>query len=126
MTDLSVSSPLYVLDPPNLWRRETLDEMQVLYHRPSGQTHVLIEPVPQIIDCLENAPQTAEQVMAALTLHYQLEPEEDDPQTIEESDLARLTARLEEMVMLGFVLRVEAQRADAPDLSQPHEPDNAA
>ncbi|MEM1131481.1 MAG: HPr-rel-A system PqqD family peptide chaperone [Pseudomonadota bacterium] len=95
----------YILDPLDNWIRETLDEMQVLYHRPSGQTHVLIEPVPQIIDAMLQGAETPDEVMTALNAQYDLQSEEDEPEAENEDDLTRLTARLDEMVALGFVRR---------------------
>ncbi|WOE74234.1 HPr-rel-A system PqqD family peptide chaperone [Alterisphingorhabdus coralli] len=102
----------YILDPADQWRRKTLDEMQVLYHRPSGQTHVLIEPVPQIIDAMLQGAETAEQVMTALNAQYDLQPEDDEPEAENEDDLTRLTARLDEMVALGFVRREVREQGD--------------
>ncbi|MEO1045230.1 MAG: HPr-rel-A system PqqD family peptide chaperone [Pseudomonadota bacterium] len=121
MDDPSATSPAYVLDPEPLWRRETLDEMQVLYHRPSGQTHILIEPAPQIIDCLLAGPLTAEQLLAELAQHFAFETDDDGPETEDESDLDRLAARLEEMVTLGFVSHI-----NATDRTAVRDADNAA
>lgn len=94
---------IYTLDGADLWLRQTLDEMQVLYHRPSGQTHILIEPVPQIFDCLLTGPKTPSDVADMLMQQYQLEAEEDVPAKDNMQD--RITARLDEMVTLGFVKR---------------------
>lgn len=68
-----------------------LEELTAVYHRASAMTHVLIEPAPQIIEALQNAPMTLVELCAALDL--------------EESNQAVLAERLAELEESGLVAR---------------------
>ena len=37
---------------PGTLRTQPLDALTAVYHRPSGQTHLLVEPAPQILQML--------------------------------------------------------------------------
>jgi PqqD family protein of HPr-rel-A system len=89
----------YELDPEHQWKHVRLDAMDVLYHRPSGQTHILIEPAPQIFDCLLAGPACVQDIYERLSQHFVYEQEGDDSAPIN----TLLQERLEEMVFLGFV-----------------------
>jgi PqqD family protein of HPr-rel-A system len=43
---------IYRADPPALLRVVQLDSLTAIYHRRSGQTHLVGEPVPEILDAL--------------------------------------------------------------------------
>lgn len=43
---------IYRVDPPENLRIVPLDSLTAIYHRPSGQSHVVAEPVPEIISAL--------------------------------------------------------------------------
>ncbi|WP_461158981.1 HPr-rel-A system PqqD family peptide chaperone [Sphingobium sp. TomMM35A] len=75
-----------------------LEDITLLYHRASGQTHMMISPVPEILDALdEEADATAAQLHARLERHYDLgEPEQA---------IAELEAHLESLTALGLVCR---------------------
>lgn len=73
-----------------------LDDMVLLYHRPSGQTHMVISPVPEILAALDDGVAlTAGEVHAALARHYDLG-------TAEEA-VTEIAAHLEELTALGLV-----------------------
>ena len=74
-----------------------LDSMTAIYHRKSGITHVVADPVPALLDCLNEQPQSVSDIAEDLSKNYQLEAVKD----IEEIVLARL----EELVQLGLVDR---------------------
>ena len=65
--------------------------LTLIYHRPSGATHVVAPPVPALLDALD-APKTARQLAAELGF-------EDD------EAVALLTERLAELVEAGLVWR---------------------
>jgi PqqD family protein of HPr-rel-A system len=70
-----------------------LEDITLLYHRSSGQTHMVISPVPEILDALgeDDSPVTAAQVHARLERRYDLgEPEQAIAEI--EAHLAGLTA----------------------------------
>lgn len=91
--------------PPDLWhgppagrlRLEALDPLVAAYDRASGQTHLLLAPMPQILSVLEAGPADAAAIEAALQRKHGLEPDPDNS--------ALLLARLEELVALGLVAR---------------------
>jgi len=62
-----MAEPLYAADPPEALRRLALDGLTLLYHRPSGQTHIVSEPVPEILDALRSGPCGATELLARLT-----------------------------------------------------------
>lgn len=70
-----------------------LDAFTALYDRRSGQTHLLIEPAPQLLAALADGPLTAAELRDWLAAAYDL-PDASD---------AALTARLEELVAAGLV-----------------------
>lgn len=63
-----------------------LGELTALYHRASGQTHVVAEPAPQILQALA-APMTSEQLLDHLGSH----------------DVEALAARLAELEAIGLI-----------------------
>ena len=71
-----------------------LDPLTALYHRASGQTHVVAPPVPEMLALLVD-PLTPGELLAALGERYDLP----------DGDLAALTARLDELAAIGLVER---------------------
>ncbi|MES2271771.1 MAG: HPr-rel-A system PqqD family peptide chaperone [Pseudomonadota bacterium] len=99
-----------------------LDDITLIYHRPSSQTHMVASPVPEILDALRTTPLTAPlperegpgvgserseppahathtpaEILTTLTTHFDL----GDPATARPV----IAAHLEEMVALGLVHR---------------------
>ena len=70
-----------------------LDTLTALYHRMSGQTHVITEPVPQLLSALGGGECDILTLIGRLGL--------DD---LEETRIL-LTERLEELVAAGLVTR---------------------
>lgn len=61
-----------------------LDDIAVLYHRPSGQTHMVISPVPEILAALEDGQAlTAADVHDRLVQNYDLGPRDEVLREIE-------------------------------------------
>ncbi|CAO1653169.1 HPr-rel-A system PqqD family peptide chaperone [Parasphingorhabdus sp. NYA22] len=75
-----------------------LDSMMLLYHRPSGITHMLADPAPAIIEVMDDAPLTAGEIAARLTALFDLET------SVDAEDI--VIARLDELRTLGLVSRV--------------------
>ncbi len=46
--------------------------MTLLYHRPSGQTHILVEPAPQILDALSGAALTEAELLTTLGFDFEV------------------------------------------------------
>jgi len=72
-----------------------LEDITLLYHRASGQTHMVISPVPEILEALGDRPATATDVHARLERRYDLgEPGQA---------IAEIEAHLAGLVALGVV-----------------------
>lgn len=86
--------PLYRTDPPEARRVQRLDSLWAIYHRASGITHIVSDPVPQILDVLHEGAGDAAEVVRRLSARHRLE----------DADAERIvTARLEEMEVAGLV-----------------------
>jgi PqqD family protein of HPr-rel-A system len=81
----------YAAEPGEGMVRVPLDSLTALYHRRSGQTHVVAAPVPEILDALSPGPLDVAALLAALGI-------DDDAE-------ARLLieARLGELVESGLL-----------------------
>ena len=76
-----------------------LDSMTLVYHRPSGITHIVADPVPAILEVLEGKTLSAEEVGNLLSSNFQVD---------DETDLENIVlARLEELCKLGLVERID-------------------
>ncbi len=73
--------------------RHELDGLALVFHRPSGLTHMLASPLPEIVAALAEAPVSAEVLLERLSAHYELGADA----------LAELIAHLEELAALGLV-----------------------
>jgi PqqD family protein of HPr-rel-A system len=83
----------YTADPAEGFRAADFEGMTALFHRRSGVTHVVAEPVPEILAVLGGKRLTCDALLEAL-----------DVDADEESHAA-LTARLDEMEEAGLVSR---------------------
>jgi PqqD family protein of HPr-rel-A system len=72
-----------------------VDLLTAIYHRASGQTHLMASPAPEILEALAEAPLDAAALLAKLRADYDLV----------DADPAALTARLDELVETGLVER---------------------
>ena len=86
-----MADPLFAVDPPEALRRVALEGLTALYHRPSGQTHIVSEPVPEILDALQQDACSAADLLVRLTG--------------EREGAEALAARLEELEAIGLVFR---------------------
>lgn len=78
---------------------ETLGVLTACYHRPSGRTHLLMEPSPEILDLLGDRIMDAAAILAALAERFDLDAEDDIAQTLQ--------SRLAELEEAGLVRRIE-------------------
>ncbi|WP_417590601.1 HPr-rel-A system PqqD family peptide chaperone [Parasphingorhabdus sp.] len=77
-----------------------LDSMTLLYHRPSGITHMLVDPAPAILEVMGGASLSAIEIAERLSAGFDLESNIDTENIV--------LARLEELSGLGLVSRVPA------------------
>ena len=71
-----------------------LDGLTLVYHRPSGTTHIVDSPVPEILSILGPQPQSAAALLDRLAGDYDLEDSDEA--------LAGLTGHLETLCALGL------------------------
>lgn len=84
----------YRADPPEGLRIVPLDTLTAIYHRASGQTHIVAEPMPEILAALSTGQCAIETLIQRLGL------------TENSETRALLTARLDELVTTGLVARI--------------------
>ena len=75
------------------WVAVELGSLTALYHRPSGTTHLLVEPAPQLLAALAGRERTLGELRMALDESFDL------PDATDEG----LVARLDELVGAGLV-----------------------
>ncbi len=65
-----MSPARYIADP--LAARPSVDHegLTILYHRPSGVTHVVSPPVPELLGVLEEGPADAAGIVARLSARH--------------------------------------------------------
>ncbi len=85
----------YAADPPSARIAVMLDELVALYHRPSGATHLLAAPAPELLDALADGPADVAMLLARLSERYELIGSETDA----------IDARMEELVAAGLAWR---------------------
>ena len=89
-------TPVYRADSLASRRTVELEGLTLLYHRPSGATHVLLPPAPEILAALADGPADAAMLADRLSREYGV-AEEDEPI----ADI--IAARLAEMEAAGLV-----------------------
>jgi PqqD family protein of HPr-rel-A system len=94
-----VAAPRYRAAEAALLIVEPLDVFTAVFHRPSGVTHLLNEPAPQILEALGNEPLEMEALLARLEERYDLGDADG-------SGTALLCARLDELEAAGLVERM--------------------
>ncbi len=75
-----------------------LDSMTLLFHRPSGITHMLADPAPAILEVMADAALSASEIVARLEAGFDFESGGDTGNIVD--------ARLAELADLGLVARV--------------------
>ncbi len=92
-----MSLPRFVADPEGDVQTVSLDGLAVLFHRPSGITHIVAPPAPQILEALRLGPADCSELLGRLRAWYDFEID-DDMEAIE--------ARLSELEAAGLVSRL--------------------
>lgn len=90
-----MTAPIYRTDFPSQCRAHPVDGMTLVFHRPSGATHFLDSPVPEMLTLLGEAPADAATLTAKLCDRLGVEPDEEA--------LAVVETRLAELVATGLV-----------------------
>ena len=91
-----MTDPQYRRDPQDDVAACALDDIMLLYHHRSGQTHMVISPVPEILDRMApGAIVSAQQMHDRLALDFDLGPPDEA--------VAQIAAHLDALVALGLV-----------------------
>ena len=93
----------YRAEPADQRLIQPLDAMTLIYQRRSGITHIVAEPVPQILAAMGDDAVDAVEVAARLIEQFDL-GDAGEAQSI-------IGARLEELAELGLVERVQTNAA---------------
>jgi len=91
-----VAAPRYRVSPPEVLRSAALDGLTLIFHRPSGLTHLVAAPVPGILAALADEPLTAPDLLAALKRDHD----------VVDADPGALLARLDELAAVGLIERL--------------------
>ena len=81
--------------PPEQIRIVTFDGLTAIYHRRSGQTHIVSEPLPEILSALGQGPLTKERLLARLLAGAEIAAEDAGE---------ALAARIVELEAIGLVV----------------------
>jgi PqqD family protein of HPr-rel-A system len=82
-------------DPADLAPPVALDGFTLVYHRPSGQTHMLAEPAPEILTALAQGAADPAEMLQRLARDHGLDSEGDAQ--------AVIAARMAELAALGLI-----------------------
>ncbi len=88
----------YRAAPPGALRIEPLGELTAIFDRRSMQTHLVVSPMPEILDAMGTDPCSAALLVSRLAAAFDLDGD-DDVQPI-------LAERLGELAAMGLVERV--------------------
>lgn len=95
---MAAQSILYKAETAEQLLIEPLDAMTLIYHRRSGITHMVAEPVPEMLAAMADDTLDAAALTSRLLVQFDLESGAE----------AVIAARLEELADLGLVQRVLA------------------
>jgi len=85
----------YRAEPAHAYVLRVLEDLTLIFHRPSGLTHIVVEPVPQILAVMADDALTVDEVLGRLAADFDLS---DDA-----SARDAIVARLGELAALGLV-----------------------
>jgi PqqD family protein of HPr-rel-A system len=90
-----MAGPRYIADPEDLVRKVELDGLTALFHVPSGMTHIVAPPAPQLIEALRMGPADAAELAGRLGESFEIEGGAEE-----------MAARLRELEAAGLVRRI--------------------
>ncbi len=89
-----MAGPRYRADPPEMLRRVELDGLTALFHVPSGMTHIVAPPAPQLLEARGAGPADPDELAARLGESFHID-----------GGAAEMEARLAELEAAGLVRR---------------------
>ena len=88
-----MAGPTYIADDRSTRLAVPLDGLTLVYHEPSGATHIVAPPAPEILEALAEGPADAAELLRRLRRKYEFDGEE------------AIHARLGELEEAGLVRR---------------------
>ena len=90
-----MAGPSYIADDESQIRKVELDGLTALFHVPSGMTHIVAPPAPQILEALAGRPADLKELVRRLSRNFDVDGAE-----------GALAARLDELEAAGLVRRL--------------------
>jgi PqqD family protein of HPr-rel-A system len=90
-----MAGPSYIADDESQIRKVELDGLTALFHVPSGMTHIVAPPAPQILEALAGSPADLTELVRRLSRNFDVDGAD-----------AALAARLDELEAAGLVSRL--------------------
>ena len=90
-----MAGPIYIADDESQLRKVELDGLTALFHVPSGMTHLVAPPAPQILEALAGRPADVKELARRLSRNFDVDGAQ-----------SALTARLDELEAAGLVSRL--------------------
>ncbi|MDP8913875.1 MAG: HPr-rel-A system PqqD family peptide chaperone [Pseudomonadota bacterium] len=90
-----MAGPSYIADDQSQIRKVELDGLTALFHVPSGMTHIVAPPAPQILEALAGRPADLRELVRRLSRNFDVDGAE-----------SALAARLDELEAAGLVSRL--------------------
>jgi PqqD family protein of HPr-rel-A system len=91
-----MAGPSFIADSSEAVRIIEMDGLAALFHRPSGMTHILAPPAPQILQALAGDAADSGELLRRIGERFDLEGEDSE---------AAVAARLAELEAAGLVRR---------------------
>jgi len=91
-----MAAPRYIAEPAETLAVARLDGLCALFHEPSGATHIVAPPAPEILDALREGAADAATLLERLAARFEVE---------DEAGADAIAARLAELEAAGLVRR---------------------
>ena len=88
-----MAGALYIAEPEDAVSAVALDGLTLLFHAPSGMTHIVAAPAPEILGVLREGPADSAELIRRLRARFDFEGEAE----------AAIHARLDELEAAGLV-----------------------
>ena len=91
-----MAGALYIADSQDAVQAVALDGLSLLFHAPSGMTHIVAAPAPEILNALRDGPADAAELIRRLRAQFDFDGNDAE---------AAIRARLDELEAAGLVRR---------------------